>query len=93
MLHRETDLYPRQLVFYETSKYNNTNYEKISQLIPLDNVFKVAVNDEKCQFDILTSCKTYSIKTASLQEATDWVDMINQEVFGPPLPGIICKLY
>ena len=70
-----------------------TNYEKISQLIPLDNVFKVAVNDEKCQFDVMTSYKKYSIKTASLQEATTWVEAINQEMFGPPLPGIICTLY
>ena len=72
-------------------KNNTTDYGRISQLIPLDNVFKVVTNDSKCQFDILTSTKKYSIKTSSEQEATAWVEAINQEVFGPPLPGIICK--
>ena len=78
------------MVLYETSKNNNTNYGKISQFIPLDDVFKVVTNDDKLQFDILTSKKKYSIRTSSLQETTAWVETINQEVFGPPLPGIIC---
>ena len=89
-MYRETDQYPRHLALYKTSKNNITDHGKISQFIPLDNVFKVVTNNSKCQFDILTSTKKYSIKTSSEQEATAWVEAINQEVFGPPLPGIIC---
>ena len=48
-------------------------------------------DDEKCQFNILTSDKKYSFRTATLKEATAWVEAINQELFGAPLPGIICK--
>ena len=48
------------------------------------------MDDEKCQFNILTSGKKYSIRMATLQEATAWVEAINQEVFGAPLPGITC---
>ena len=79
------------MVLFETSRNNNTDYGKAPQTIPLENVFKVATTDEKGQFDILTSKKKYSVRTSSLQEATAWVEAINQEVFGPPLPGIICK--
>ena len=79
------------MVLYKTSKNKITDYGKVSQFIPLDNVFKVVTNSSRCQFDILTSTKKYSVKTSSEQEATAWVETINQEVFGPPLPGIICK--
>ena len=74
----------------KTSNNNITDYEKKSQFVSLENVFKVVVNDKECQFDILTSSKKYSFKTSSEQEATAWVEAIKQEVFGPPLPGIIC---
>ena len=50
------------------------------------------MEDEKCQFNILTCNKKYSVRTASLQETIAWVEAINKEVFGPPLPGIICRL-
>ena len=79
------------MVLYKTSKNKITDYGKVSQFIPLDNVFKVVTNSSRYQFDILTSTKKYSVKTSSEQEATAWVETINQEVFGPPLPGIICK--
>ena len=85
-LYRETDNYPRQLVLYEILK----DKKQVSQLIPLDTVFKVLLNNDKLQFDILTSSTKYSIRAATLQEATAWVEVIDQEVFGPPLPGIIC---
>ena len=78
------------MVLYKTSKNNITDYGKISQFIPLDNVFKVVTNDNECQFDILTFDKKYSIKTSSVEDTTSWVEAINQEVFGPPLHGIIC---
>ena len=53
-------------------------------------MFKVLLNNDKLQFDIMTSSKKYSIRAATLEEATAWVEAIDQEVFGPPLPGIIC---
>ena len=59
-------------------------------LVPLDNVLKVMMEDEKCQIKVLTSNKKYTIKTATLEEATAWTQAINQEVFGLPLPGVIC---
>ena len=65
----------------------------MSQLVPLDNVLKVMTEDEKCQINILTSNKKYTIKTATSEEATAWTQAINQEVFGPPLPGVTCMLH
>ena len=65
--------------------------ERLHGLFHLIMYLKVGTKDEKGQFDIVTSKKKYSVRTPSLQEATAWVEAINQEVFGPPLPGIICK--
>ena len=75
------------MVLYEVVK----NKKEVSQFIPLDNVFKVLIDNEKYQFDIMTSTKKYSVRTTTLQEAKIWVETINQEVFGSPLPGVICK--
>ena len=90
-LHRETDLHPQQLVLYETSQNDDENFGKAAHFIPLDDVFKVTTEDEKCQFNILTCSKKYSVRIISLQETNAWVEAINKEVFGPPLPGIICR--
>ena len=66
------------------------------QFIPLDNVLTVALSDAIClrgkrMFTIVTSSKQYFIGVDSLREASDWVDIINKEVFGPPIPGVVCK--
>ena len=42
-------------------------------------------------FTIVTSSKQYFIGVDSLWEASDWVDIINKEVFGSPIPGVVCK--
>ncbi|XP_065911960.1 uncharacterized protein [Dysidea avara] len=91
-LHRETNFYPRQLVLFEIPKYNGSTEqsEKVAELIPLDKVFRVeALTDKKCMFKIMTSDKQYQIRVDTFQEASDWVDAINNEIIGQPVPGVV----
>ncbi|XP_065911965.1 uncharacterized protein [Dysidea avara] len=94
-LHRESNFFPRQLVLYEASQQKTRRHsEKDMQFIPLDNVLTVALSDAIClrgklMFTIVTSSKQYFIGVDSLREASDWVDIINKEVFGPPIPGVV----
>ncbi|XP_065911603.1 uncharacterized protein [Dysidea avara] len=94
-LRRESNFFPRQLVLYEASQQKTRRHsEKDMQFIPLDNVLTVALSDAiclrgKCMFTIVTSSKQYFIGVDSLREASDWVDIINKEVFGPPIPGVV----
>ncbi|XP_065911963.1 uncharacterized protein [Dysidea avara] len=90
-LHRETNFYPRQLVLFEIPKYNGSTEQsgKVAGLIPLDEVFRVEVVDKKCMFKIMTSDKQYQIRVHTFQEASNWVDAINNETIGPPVPGVV----
>ena len=92
-LHRETNFYPRQLVLFEIPKYNDSTEQsgKVAGLIPLDEVFRVEVVDKKCMFKIMTSDKQYQIRVHTFQEASNWVDAINNETIGPPVPGVVCE--
>ena len=39
----------------------------------------------------MTSSGKYSFGTDSSQETDSWVDTLNEELFGPPQYGVICK--
>ena len=42
-------------------------------------------------FKIMTSDKQYQIRVDTFQEASDWVDAINNEIIGQPVPGVVCE--
>ncbi|XP_065910531.1 uncharacterized protein [Dysidea avara] len=92
-LHRESNFYPRQLVLHEISQHIKVRHcGKVSEMIPLDDVFSVMVSSEqkgKHGFKIVTGTKQYLIEVHTSQEASAWVDTINNEVFGPPVPGVV----
>jgi len=89
-LHRETNFYPRKLALYEIPKYDG-NTDKVAEIIPLDNILSIKVVDKKYMFKIMTSDKQYIIGVNTFQEAYDWVDAINSEIIGPPIPGVVCE--
>ncbi|XP_065910940.1 uncharacterized protein [Dysidea avara] len=92
-LHRESNFYPRQLVLYEISQHIKSHRcGKVSEYIPLDDVFRVMVSSEqngKHNIKIVTRMKQFLIGVDTSKEASAWVDTINNEVFGPPLPGVV----
>ena len=94
-LHRESNFYPRQLVLYEISQHiKGHRCGKVSEYIPLDDVFRVMVSSEqngKHNIKIVTRMKQFLIGVDTSKEASAWVDTINNEVFGPPLPGVVCE--
>ena len=97
-LHRESNFYQRQLVLYELSENRSecTHPSAATQLIPLDKTFKVSMTSTnttkgKYVFKIVTAKDQCLIAVNTLSDASSWVDAINNEFFGPPVPGVVCK--
>ena len=94
-LYRESNFYPRQLVLYEISQHiKGRHCGKVSEFIPLDDVFRVMASSEqngRHAIKIVTRMKQYLIGVDTSQEASAWVDTINNEVFGSPVPGVVCE--
>jgi len=42
-------------------------------------------------FKIVTSDRQYLIRVDTSQEASDWVNVINNETIGPPIAGVVCE--
>jgi len=67
-----------------------------SELIPLDKTFKVSLTSTssikgKYVFKIVTAKQQYLIAVNTMSDATSWVNVINDEFYGPPVPGVVCK--
>jgi len=45
----------------------------------------------KYVFKIVTAKQQYLIAVNTLSDASSWVNAINDEFFGPPVPGVVCK--
>ena len=97
-LHRESNFYPRQLVLYELSadRKEGSHPGEASELIPLDVASKVSMISTsaikgKYVFKIMTAKQQYLIAVNTLSDASSWVNAINDEFFGPPVPGVVCK--
>ena len=97
-LHRESIFYPRQLVLYKLSEdlTDSPHPGEVSELIPLDKAFKVSMTSTsaikgKYMFKIVTAKQQHLIAVNTLSDASSWVNAINDEFFGPPVPGIVCK--
>ncbi|XP_065911627.1 uncharacterized protein [Dysidea avara] len=95
-LHRESNFYPKQLVLYELSEdlTDSPHPGKVLELIPLDKAFKVSMTSTsaikgKYVFKIVTAKQQHLIAVNTLSDASSWVNAINDEFFGPPVPGVV----
>ena len=69
--------------------------DKVSETIALENVLKVSMNEGlikgKFVFHVMTPKGKFTFGTDSSEETDGWVDTLNEELFSPPKPDIICK--
>ena len=81
-------------MLYKPSKTEKEVSHKV-KFISLEDVIKVVASKSlikgKHAFQIVTTKKVYWFGTDSSEDTGSWVKTLNEELFGLPKAGVICK--